>query len=203
MTLTAKLTRKSIKVCYFNLENPFYGIIREEANFYFRSTFVIPLETLFKNKNTEEKVIEFYKNFPWKLSSRKYNRNVIDINGQIYSWGGGSLLDNFDGTKTLALEFWRKRNLREYLPLAIENLTAVVQDKDLSFGDKKIIKDVALKSFFSMIKFVTTGENGRSNNFEDCVRTDLNESACCELMDYGFAIKHLYDWVADLDLKKQ
>lgn len=72
-------------------------------------------------------------------------------------------------------------------PYAIRNLQKVVQG-DLSLGDRKLIKDVALDTFYWMLDFSSKKENPRYHLIH-CLSTGLNQMALSRLQDYGFKIK--------------
>ena len=126
----------------------------------------------------------------------------MKINNNIYINPQSVNFFNSDKTICLTIEEWRKINLKKYHPTAIKNLMATIQDKDLSLGDKIIIKNIALDSFNWMINFATTEKGGQNYGLYDCIRTDLYEFATHRLRDFGFKVKHPHSRIKDFDFKK-
>ena len=151
----------------------------------------------FKNPSLEDKVIEEIKNKKiLPLSERETPFPVIKVAEEYYISGGFRFyFSNSSKTKALCISLHKKLDFEYYNGVAVKNLLRTVQDEELSLGDRKIIRDIALESFHSMIE---VGLKSPKYSFNMLVRTDLHEWASWQLENYGFNLNNPRFYNVDL-----
>ena len=156
----------------------------------FNEFFVDRLEELFRDKHTEQQILDFLKNCPYRIPIKKrWADSVEKYKGVYYKPCQKKSFPNFDNATGLCISLVEKVDFAHYNSIAVRNLMSTIQDEDLSLGDKKLIRDIAIASFHQMLEIAVTPEVAGSLSFDMCLATSLHEPAALELRRYGFKIK--------------
>lgn len=177
-------------------ENYYFGLLRNEKNRRLLHYYIIHFENLFQNGKSYQKVLDVLKNSKHKINVEENegkNRLLVKIKGRYYNMVRELGIANLEFKKGLDLFIYDEIDLNESRRIAVENLTLMVSNSangELSLGDKKIIRDIALATFHSSLEKAVNGFSEEVADLESCVRTDLHDWPANQLISYGFKVKH-------------
>jgi len=136
-----------------------------------------------KNETERAKILGFLRNCPYKLpvSEDCSNLEIIKLKRNYYS-SQGMLIG-----RKLIIELYKKIDFNNYNLIAIKNLVNIV-DEELTSGDRKIIRDIALKNFRECLEISSDNTSSKKGNLKMCLETDRNATAVNELEKYGFKL---------------
>lgn len=146
------------------------------------------IESALNNSKSRE-LVNFLEHIPFRIYNSKNQLPVFEHNGDHFN--PYCTLYRFAREDNIDLEITEceRLNLNEWDACAVRNLTSIVKDTDLSLGDKKLIKDIAITSWRNMLSKALTPGGYAGLGVTNClVRTDLHEGAMHELESYGFEI---------------
>lgn len=149
----------------------------------------------FMTKRLEQKVIDFYTINPFRI---KGNRGIIRDKEFWYKRVSVTNFFNADKSKTIEISVYTPFRESELKRIAVSNLRTIVLDEDLSLGDKKIIKDIALGI---LKENLDSAIGGKLEHLSECTRVDISAKARYELDCYGFKLKTetfglCYNWLS-------
>jgi len=171
----------------FRFRNPYSSIYPEKtANAFFSHRYFMSPAADFNFPEKEDEVIASLKNDPNLLEITK--GDFCFIGGQFYDSPRQDNFFNKDKSKCVTVAQMNPINVDEYAPIAVKNLYRIILEQELSLGDRKIIKDIALDAYFHVLNLIKEGYTSKYS-LNQCLCTDLNERAQHNLMDYGFHIK--------------
>ena len=156
------------------------------------------LMDLWGNNKYVPKVLDFLENSKHKVNIEEREGTAlqfIKLNGNYFDSGRGVGGSNKNLKKVLEMNVYRKVDLDYCKKLAIQNLTATIKG-NLSLGDKKIIKDIALENFYSNLEKAIDKNFREIWNLPSVVRLDLHTAPKMQLQNYGFEIQH--PWVKEI-----
>lgn len=186
-------------------EHYYFGLLETKENEKTINYYTKKLINLFKNGESYPKAIDFLDKSKYKLNLEEREGNnlqFVKINGKYYDQLSGSGVSNSKLKQILDLKIYEEVNLDLSRELAIKNLTAIVQG-DLSLGDKKIIKDIAIQNLFSNFEKAINLDCNEIWHWVSCVRLDLHDWPRTQLLQYGFQIKHHPPWIQDINLENR
>jgi hypothetical protein len=178
------------------------GLLRNEKNIKLLIYYERHLARFFENEKYCQKVLTFLENSKYALNLEDTEGNIlsfIKIKENYYIGRSALYVCNRKLRKYLTFMIYEKADLSEGKRLAVKNLTSIVQG-ELSLGDRKIIRDVALETFYSNLEKLINKEYPEINSWAACTRTDLHDWPKNQLISYGFKIEH--PWFYDVYLPK-
>ena len=82
-------------------------------------------------------------------------------------------------------------NPEEYYSFVNYNLMKLVDEQELSLGDKLLIKNVAINTFHELLKFASTENSGKKYDLGTLLHLEHCEIAKRRLQMYGFKTRDL------------
>ncbi|MFH0701262.1 MAG: hypothetical protein V2A62_02385 [Candidatus Woesearchaeota archaeon] len=171
------------------LEGPSPITGREEDSQEFTNYFYFfPLE-LFGLPHLEQEVLDFYRNTPSRLpvNLSQGASEVLKAGDSYYHHTGNYFLSNKDDSIRITVHKFAKVNLGFFQGVAVRRLLDIVQDEDLSRGDRLIIKNIALDNFYRCLELALDPQ--RKYSFTFCFSLDWNQAALSQLEEYGFKVR--------------
>ncbi|HTY44045.1 MAG TPA: hypothetical protein VMC80_02285 [Patescibacteria group bacterium] len=149
------------------------------------------VRNLFVDKKYRQIILNFLENsiYRLKLDKEMKKLQLIKVNGDYYDLCSCTGLFDTQLKRHLNLLVYEEIDMDYDRKLAVENLTSIVQG-ELTLGDRKIIRDIALDNFHSNLEKAINGECGDLWNRVSCVRTDMHSWPAKQLIEYGFKIEH-------------
>jgi len=148
---------------------------------------------LFYNEKYCKKVLECLERSRYRLRLEENEGNdifcLIKINEDYYecvATSFGKIVPRV--TKELQISLYEKIDLNYYKNIVIQNLISIVKG-DLSLGDKKIIKDIAIKNLYSNLEKAINIEFPKICRFDTVVGLGLCAWPRTQLRRYGFELK--------------
>jgi hypothetical protein len=180
---------------YFGLEETKEN--KKTINYYLEN-----LTNLWDNEKYVPRVLDFLENSKYNLNieERECGNNLqfIKLKENYFDSSRGVLgTPNKNRRKVLDIIIYEKVDLEYSKNLAIKNLTATIKG-DLSLGDRKIIKDIALENFYSNLEKAISRDYSEVWNLLSVVRLDLHSAPKMQLSNYGFEVQH--PWIKEIKI---
>ncbi|MAG50539.1 hypothetical protein CL621_02780 [archaeon] len=183
---------KRKRIYDISISNPFY-----ELNIYgpnknwkriraFEDAFIDIPGKMFATPSKEKEVLDFLRYCPYVLDVPKKTLSVVKVDGKFYGSTSGENFFNHNKEDVIWFRMMAPVNFDECDPLAFRNLLTMVEERDLSLGDKILVRDIAIDSFHRTLEAAADLNVAEGYSFEMCVRTDLQEYALNRLNVYGF-----------------
>lgn len=115
--------------------------------------------------------------------------NVIKSKENYYDLGWSESYRDKKQSKRIDLNFYEVYSKGSLVKWSISNLNNIIENKEVSMGDKKIIKDIAICALDENLDLILNPKQKNLSSLIDCVRVDLREDVRYKLASYGFELK--------------
>jgi hypothetical protein len=154
----------------------------------------------FSKSDNPTEILNYLVNHRDRISlEKKDQKNLIKINDEYHAFVGGPGRINLKTKTAIMINYYSKINLKKYEKLAVRNLRTTLLNEDLSLGDKKIIKDIAIKYLYFGLELAHDSPELAEHPLWT-TNLDLNEAAKYELISYGFKYQHPSKEIKDIKL---
>jgi len=145
---------------------------------------------MFKLPEKEQEILNYYDTHPLRMKGYQGDYAKIVKLGDTYYQGmlHYSFL-NKDFSKGLSIHLLEGFSKEYLIKCAISNLKQMIKEKNLSLGDKKIIKDIAISAFNENLDKALNPHDENFSRLIYCVKVGLREDVRNKLSSYGFGLK--------------
>jgi hypothetical protein len=153
------------------------------------------LNLLEKNSDVDGS-IQFLREYAYNFEN---NNKIIKKGNNFYGLRGGKstwLTPEFK----LEIYFYEKLDLARMRGDAVKNLMTCISDEDLSLGDKKIIRDIAVESLFNHLNFVVDSNSFTGLHYNFATYTHAQNLPRDRLRSYGFKYRNSDSRIKDFDV---
>lgn len=135
-----------------------------------------------------KEVKRIYKKLPSVIKIKQKTKGLYLIKTGTDYYSANNALGHKFRKSIISIQSFEKIKIEDYKPMAIEDIYQLIEDDDLTLGDKKIIRDIAVEVFLQNIEFASQGHK-EIQDIYDCVKTSQSVCSVYKLEEYGFNIK--------------